>query len=370
MLRTSRQTVAKPRTGHLATDKRVAIVRFSTAYSDAPDIQARAEASRISAEQKVKNLSYLGFEVDQVVLPPSVEQAEFSSRIIAFNNDPKNSGIIIQLPIPRKFFRQIELIQPEKDIDALLKDRSSYPACATAEGIVRIVRPFTLDGPEIAVAGSKGFVGSGVVKLLRAQGFAPIELDMGDDLTRVQDSDIVISTTGRPRLLGAQHLRPHHRLVVDAGFIPQPDGRILSEVQREAFDIPQNITPVPGGIGPIEMAVLMERVLDTGPGTSPAPWKYEGRPYKTREELADSPRRLVAAHAVVLARRAEWVAVRHLPALLAQGGTPGQVPTTAFPKVTGIARTVPRKLAVHPGSAAIAQSNRPAALQRLRRVSK
>ncbi|HEX3733088.1 MAG TPA: bifunctional 5,10-methylenetetrahydrofolate dehydrogenase/5,10-methenyltetrahydrofolate cyclohydrolase [Mycobacteriales bacterium] len=305
LLRTIRQSFSHYQSDRRLTEKRVAILRLLAAPYHPPEVHVRAKASRISAEQKVRNLSYLGFEVNHVVLPHDISQASFADRIEDFNTDPNTLGIIVQMPVPEKFNGLIRLIKPEKDIDALLGDESPYPACATAEGIVRVVRPFTADDPTIALVGSKGFVGKGVARLLKADGITPIELDMGDDLTRIHEADIVVSSTGRPRLLGRQHLRPYHRLVVDSGFVPQADGRILSDVRREAFDIPQNITPVPGGIGPVEMAVLMERALERAPGVSVSSWQYGGRPYKSREALAESPRRPLALHAVLAAQRAK-----------------------------------------------------------------
>ena len=83
----------------------------------------------------------------------------------------------------------------------------------------------------------------------------------GDDLRQVRDVDIVISTTGRAGLLTAEHLHPRHRLVVDAGFVPHPDGP-HGDVHPSAQHLPQAITPVPGGVGPIEMATLAERLTE------------------------------------------------------------------------------------------------------------
>jgi methylenetetrahydrofolate dehydrogenase (NADP+)/methenyltetrahydrofolate cyclohydrolase len=113
----------------------------------------------------------------------------------------------------------------------------------------------------VAVVGSRGFVGQGVTRLLRAQGLDVIGLDIGDDLGRVRDANIVVSATGSPGVLGPGHLHPDHRLVIDTGFVPQPNGSVTGDIRPEAYSIPQRITPVPGGIGPVEMAVLLERVL-------------------------------------------------------------------------------------------------------------
>jgi methylenetetrahydrofolate dehydrogenase (NADP+)/methenyltetrahydrofolate cyclohydrolase len=136
------------------------------------------------------------------------------------------------------------------------------------------------------VVGGQGFVGSGVVRLLRQDGHQVESLDMGDDLRRAQDADIVVSATGRPHVLTHEHVRPHHRLVVDSGFMPQPDGSIAGDVAPSAQGIPQYITPVPGGIGPIEMAVLMDRVVRQEVDPGRPPWSVERMPYLNRGDLA------------------------------------------------------------------------------------
>lgn len=264
--------------------KNIAIIRFEAAVTDPLDWKYRMMASRISAEQKVKTFAYLGFQTEHVVLPPDVSNADFAALIDRFSADPTTSAVIVQFPPPARLRPLVQRLHPDKDIDALLERRAPYSACATAEGICRVVQPFTSDEPRIAVVGSRGFVGRGVVRLLKQQGLHPIELDLGDDLTRVRNADIVISVTGQPRLLGPEYIRAHHRLVVDSGFVPRPGGVIVGDVQREAYGIPQNITPVPGGIGPVEMAVLMERIVRKEIDHNLQPWSYQILPYRTHEE--------------------------------------------------------------------------------------
>jgi 5,10-methylene-tetrahydrofolate dehydrogenase/methenyl tetrahydrofolate cyclohydrolase len=77
-----------------------------------------------------------------------------------------------------------------------------------------------------------------------------MQLDLGDDLRAVRDADIIASVTGTPRLIGPEHLASHHRLVVDSGFVPQPDDSAQGDVQREAYSIPQHLTPVPDASAP------------------------------------------------------------------------------------------------------------------------
>jgi methylenetetrahydrofolate dehydrogenase (NADP+) / methenyltetrahydrofolate cyclohydrolase len=127
-----------------------------------------------------------------------------------------------------------------------------------------------------------------VVRLLKAQDRLVTELDAGDDLRRVADADIVISTAGSPHLLTRDHLGEHHRLVVDAGFSPRGDRVVFGDVHPNAVTIPQYLTPVPGGVGPVEMAVLMERLVrqevDLGLAAwRPCPIAIAARPQRRRD---------------------------------------------------------------------------------------
>jgi methylenetetrahydrofolate dehydrogenase (NADP+)/methenyltetrahydrofolate cyclohydrolase len=75
-------------------------------------------------------------------------------------------------------------------------------------------------------------------------------------------------------LIERDYLKPEHKIVLDAGFVPQADGQILGDVAKDAYDIPQNLTPVPGGIGPTQMAVLLERMVRMA-GIEIEPWDYK-----------------------------------------------------------------------------------------------
>lgn len=287
VLRGVRDSLAPYRDAIAPTGRQVAIIRFAAADNDPPVRRLRMESSRISADQKVRAFEHVGFGVDHRVLPPTVSAAEFAGVIAAYNDDPHTAATIVQYPPPPRLTPLVQGLAPAKDIDALLEDRSPHRACATADGIVRLVTPFTADHPSIAVVGARGFVGSGVIRLLADAGQNVIALDVGDDLRAASDADIVVSTTGQPHLLTAEHIRPHHRLVVDSGFMPQPDGTVAGDVHPNASQIPQIITPVPGGVGPVEMAVLMERIVKQEadaslPSWTVAPLRYLSRSQATR----------------------------------------------------------------------------------------
>ncbi|MFJ3861821.1 hypothetical protein ACIPRL_37100 [Streptomyces sp. NPDC090085] len=92
---------------------------------------------------------------------------------------------------------------------------------------------------------------------------------------------MVVSTAGSAHLLTTEHVRPHHRAVVDSGFSPQADGSVAGDIHPRAAAVPQNITPVPGGVGPVEMAVLMERIVRQVADPALQPWTFPTTPYLT-----------------------------------------------------------------------------------------
>ncbi|SDH68856.1 tetrahydrofolate dehydrogenase/cyclohydrolase catalytic domain-containing protein [Pseudonocardia oroxyli] len=227
---------------------RALVLRFDSGPDAPGDWALRVAASQVSAEQKQRTFERLGASADIKVLGPDTEWAELDEHLAAANETPDIAAVIVQTPPPRHLVPLLDHIAPAKDIDALGAD-SARPACATADGITRVAAPYLEHGASVAVIGSRGFVGSGVVTLLRRGGHEPLELDQGDDLRQVREVDVVISTTGRAGLLTAEHLHRDHQLVVDSGFIPYPSGPI-GDVHPSAAHLPRAITLYPAGSDP------------------------------------------------------------------------------------------------------------------------
>jgi methylenetetrahydrofolate dehydrogenase (NADP+)/methenyltetrahydrofolate cyclohydrolase len=276
------------------SNNRVQIIRFEVPAESDPD-WPKYRASEISADQKKKTFTSLGLRPEEKVFPRSITSTKFSAYIKEQNDDEKVFGIIVQLPTPPQLRSDVGKIAPAKDLDALSTGKGgSFKAPATAEGVVRVVLAIHKPGQTVAVIGggrasdadALGFVGGAVVELLRKEKITVKVFEEGDDLKEVKKYDLVVSAVGTPRVVKKEYLKPEHELVVDTGFIPEKGGKVVGDVEESARSIPRHITAVPGGTGPIEMAVLMERAANLL-GIKARSWKVELRDGKLRAVFID-----------------------------------------------------------------------------------
>lgn len=266
-----------------AQSRSIVIIRVAAGDQDPPAWRLRCEASDFSARAKDATFSRLGYDVRQVELPGTVTVADFRRHIVDANADPRVSGVIVQLPVPARLARQVRSIDPAKDLDQLAGS-PGQAVCATADGMVRLMDHFLTTDDRVAVFGGKGFVGSGVVHLLREHGHDPTVIDIGDSPAAARDASVLVSTVGQPHWLSIEQVgdRPR-KLILDSGFTPnparaqQPDQPVaFGDVHPDLYRLARYATPVPGGVGPVEMAVLAERALAKDVGATVPRWTYGG----------------------------------------------------------------------------------------------
>lgn len=234
-----------------------------------PQKISQYEAAVVSTNQKVKTFEFIGCQVNRYQLPGNTEPNEFAQLIEQAVNNLQSIGIIVQNPLPSPdLAEELHNIPPKLDIDGVNLLHPIFKASATSEAVARLVESFASPSDKVAVVGSRGFVGQGIVKLLKEKEITVIELDIAQGNTKedirqgLLNANLVVSATGQPNLITKDFLKAEHKLVVDTGFIPQSEGQPpLGDVAKDAYDIPQRITPVPGGVGPIQMAVLLERIM-------------------------------------------------------------------------------------------------------------
>jgi len=261
---------------HINESWKIAIIRF--APSEQTD-HTKYLAAEISAREKTKSFKEIGFQVDNHLLPHNMPRSQFTDLLLKLNDDAQTIAVIVQFPVSPHLKSELSILSEKINIDVLGNEHDTFQVCATSEAVFRLLTPFLNKNHNIAIVGCHGFVGRDVGKLLKREKIDFIGLDIGDDLMRVHDAKIVVSATGNPELLDRRHLKNHHQLVVDVGFSPvfhQKDKKyyMVGDVKKNSYEQVHRITPVPGGVGPLEIAVLIERLRMLISNENFTKWRY------------------------------------------------------------------------------------------------
>lgn len=214
--------------------------------------------------------TYIGLKKrwgDDIGVKTSVQPApqnELPELIKNQNQDPKINGVILQLPLadPSQTDQLCRLIDPQKDVDGLNPDSSFDSATATAVNWLLASYNIDLANKSLVIIGQGRLVGKPLAEIWRGAELK-VEVMDEDNLSweRVAQADVVVSATGRPGLLKAQHLGPG-AVVVDAGTHSQA-GRLVGDVDPGVYQSRDDltITPPRGGLGPMTVAALFENLI-------------------------------------------------------------------------------------------------------------
>ena len=195
---------------------------------------------------------------------------EVKEKIISANQDPNIDGIIIQLPLLDKTAtdEMCNLISPTKDVDGLGINAKFDSATATAILWLLAGYDIKLDNQKIALVGRGKLVGEPLRKMLTNSGHDVTCFEKGDDLTTLNQYDIIITATGAPGLITNSMVKPG-AVIIDAGTASE-DGVLkgdLADEVRNRTDLTA-ITPQKGGVGPLTVTCLFEHVLQANNQTS------------------------------------------------------------------------------------------------------
>ena len=230
-------------------------------------------ASQIYVRNKVRACAETGITSRQIALAASLREAELLAAIAELNADAAVHGILVQLPLPRGIdaARVLEAIDPAKDVDgfhpinagALLAGRSGFVPCTPA-GIMVMLERAGIDpaGKRAAVVGRSNIVGKPIALLL-LQRDATVTLchSKTRDLASVtREADVLVAALGRPEAIGAAMVKPG-ACVIDVGINRRADGKLVGDVAAAVHDVAGWITPVPGGVGPMTVAMLMSNCV-------------------------------------------------------------------------------------------------------------
>lgn len=237
------------------------------------------EASKIYIENKKKKFYDIGLKFNLVNLPNNIEESELISIINKYNEDIDTNAIFVELPLPKQINESniIDKINPNKDVDgfssnnlgALFQGTKGFYPC-TAEGIIELVKRSNIEisGKHCVVVGRSNIVGKPVALLmLKENATVTICHSKTEDLRSIcKTADILIAALGKPKFIDDSYIKPG-AVVVDAGM-----HRILINNQKVVcgdvdFDkvapLTSFITPVPGGVGPMTVTMLIKHCIDT-----------------------------------------------------------------------------------------------------------
>ena len=203
-------------------------------------------------------------------LPSSTPFAEVLSTIQQLNADPRVDGILLQLPLPDGLDEGplLMAIDPEKDADGLhtlnlgrLLKGEQGPRSCTPAGVMAMLRSQGIDpaGQRAVVIGRSILVGQPMALMLQAANatVTVVHSRTADLVAHTREADIVVVAAGRPRMVGAEHIKPG-AAVIDVGIHRKPEGGLCGDVRAEEVEaIAAVLSPVPGGVGPMTVTMLL-----------------------------------------------------------------------------------------------------------------
>ena len=232
-------------------------------------------ASAVYVRNKVKACAECGIRSVQQSLPATLPQAELLARIAALNADPTIHGILVQMPLPPQLDAHavIAAIDPAKDVDGFSTASAGELMCglpglrpATPAGCMKLIEStgIALRGKHAVVVGRSNTVGKPMaLLLLQAHATVTVCHSATPDLGRhTRQADVVVVAVGRRGTLRAEMVQPG-AVVIDVGINRDAQGKLCGDVDFDGVSqVAGAITPVPGGVGPMTITMLLANTLD------------------------------------------------------------------------------------------------------------
>ncbi|MBE6853198.1 MAG: bifunctional methylenetetrahydrofolate dehydrogenase/methenyltetrahydrofolate cyclohydrolase FolD [Ruminococcus sp.] len=231
-------------------------------------------ASRVYVNSKKKACDEVGFNSYEYALPEETTQQELLELVDVLNKDEKVNGILVQLPLPGHIDENavINAISPDKDVDAfhpfnvgkIMIGEYAFLPCTPA-GIMELIDSTGVDiaGKSCVVIGRSNIVGKPMAMLLlHRSGTVTVCHSKTRNLKEIcSEADILVAAVGRPNFVTGDMVK-EGAVVIDVGINRMPDGKLCGDVNfDEASQKAAYITPVPGGVGPMTIAMLMKNTL-------------------------------------------------------------------------------------------------------------
>ena len=231
-------------------------------------------ASAVYVRNKELACKPAGFFSDKIIKSENITEEQLLEEVERLNNNPQIDGILVQLPLPKHIDanKVIEHISPLKDVDGfhsenigkLMQNKSHLRPC-TPKGVMTMLESIDcqIEGMNCVVIGASNIVGRPMaMELLNARGTVTICNSKTKDLPgKVREADIVVVGVGIPKMVKGDWVK-EGAVVIDVGINRLEDGSLVGDVDYDAIkDTAGAITPVPGGVGPMTIATLLENTL-------------------------------------------------------------------------------------------------------------
>ena len=228
-------------------------------------------ASQVYVRNKIKACADTGIRSLEFRMPAETTQQQLLAKIAELNADENVDGILVQLPLPKQINADavISAIDPAKDVDgfhvanagALVTGKQGFVLC-TPFGVMRLIEKSGVDprGKSAVIVGRSNIVGKPMaLLLLAADATVTVAHSRTPDLCAVtRNADILVAAVGRAKLIKADMVKPG-AVVIDVGMNRDENGKLCGDVDfSEVKAIAGSITPVPGGVGPMTIAMLMQ----------------------------------------------------------------------------------------------------------------
>ncbi len=231
-------------------------------------------ASKIYVKNKKMACEEVGFFSAEFLLPENVQQEELLKLVKTLNSDPKINGILVQSPLPQGLDETavVETILPQKDVDAfhavnvgkIMTGNYSFLPCTPA-GVMELIHATGInpEGKNCVVVGRSNIVGKPMAMLLlHENATVTICHSKTQNLKEItKTADILIAAVGRSKLITADMVKPG-AVVIDVGMNRSESGKLCGDVDFDTVEkIAAYITPVPGGVGPMTITMLLQNTL-------------------------------------------------------------------------------------------------------------
>lgn len=231
-------------------------------------------ASQVYVRNKIKSTKACGMNSFHYDLPAETTQSDLLKLVNELNLNPEVHGILVQLPLPQQISEDaiIEAIIPEKDVDGfhpvsmgkLLVGKEGLRPC-TPHGVMKILDHYNLDlsGKDVVIVGRSNIVGKPqAIMMLEKNATVTITHSRTKNLAeKIKQADVVVAAVGRAKFISGDWIKPG-AVVVDVGINRLDTGKLCGDVDFEiAKENASYITPVPGGVGPMTIAMLLVNTL-------------------------------------------------------------------------------------------------------------